>query len=135
MGSQRVGHDWATELNWISSMSKNRQSTNQNLSTTLTSNLDFLHLIWSILSQVVLMVKNPSPNSRDLRHMGSIPGSGRFPGGGNGNPVQYSCLKNPVDKGLQSKQSQRVGHDWSKLAPKHESRYGRKHIDPVFQHK
>ena len=38
------------------------------------------------------MVKNPSANARDI---GSIPGSGRFPGGGHGNPLQYSCLENP----------------------------------------
>ena len=36
--------------------------------------------------------KEPSSNARDL---GSIPGLGRFPGGGNGNPFQYSCLENP----------------------------------------
>ena len=45
---------------------------------------------------------------------GSIPGSGRFPGEGNGNPLQYSCLENPMDRRacrLQSKGSQRVGHD------------------------
>ena len=43
-----------------------------------------------------------------------IPGWGRFPGGGHGNPLQYSCLENPVDRGacrLQSIGSQRVGHD------------------------
>ena len=45
---------------------------------------------------------------------GSIPGSGRSPGEGNGNPLQYSCLENPWTKdpgGLQSIGSQRVGHD------------------------
>ena len=45
---------------------------------------------------------------------GSIPGSGRSPGEGNGNPLQYSCLENPMDEepgGLQSMGSQRVGHD------------------------
>ena len=42
------------------------------------------------------MVKNPLANSGD---MGSIPGSGRSPGEGNGNPFQYSCLKNPMDRG------------------------------------
>ena len=59
----------------------------------------------------MLMVKNPSANARDLRDMGLIPGSGRSPGGGNGNPVQYSCLENPMDRGLPSTGSQRVGHD------------------------
>ena len=45
---------------------------------------------------------------------GSIPESGRSPGEGNGNPLQYSCLENPMDGGavrLQSMGSQRVGHD------------------------
>ena len=47
--------------------------------------------------------------------LGSIPGSGRFPGEGNGNPLQYYCLENPMDGGawcrLLSMGSQRVGHD------------------------
>ena len=38
-------------------------------------------------------------NAGDTRDMGSIPGLGRFPGGGNGNPLQYSCLENPMDRG------------------------------------
>ena len=51
------------------------------------------------VSQVVLMVKNPPANAGDLRDLGSIPGSGRFPGGGHGNLFQYSSLKNPMDRG------------------------------------
>ena len=42
------------------------------------------------------VVKNPSANAGNL---GSISGSGRSPGGGNGNPLQYSCLGNPMDRG------------------------------------
>ena len=42
------------------------------------------------------MVKNPPANARDE---GLIPGSGRSPGEGNGNPLQYSCLENPMDRG------------------------------------
>ena len=45
------------------------------------------------------MVKNPPANARDVRDAGLIPGSGRSPGEGNGNPHQYSCLGNPVDRG------------------------------------
>ena len=41
------------------------------------------------------MVKNPPANARDVRNAGSVSGSGRFPGGGNGNSLQYSCLENP----------------------------------------
>ena len=44
------------------------------------------------------MVKNLPAITGDLRDVGSIPGSGRFPGGGNGNPVQCSCLGNPMDR-------------------------------------
>ena len=44
------------------------------------------------------MVKNPLPNAGDIRDVGSIPGLGRSPGGGNGNPLRYSCLENPMDK-------------------------------------
>ena len=45
------------------------------------------------------MVKNPPANAGDVRNVGSIPGLGRSPGGGNGNPLQYSCLDNPTDRG------------------------------------
>ena len=45
------------------------------------------------------MVKNPPANAGDTRDLGSIPGSGRSPGEGNGNPLQYSCLGNPMDRG------------------------------------
>ena len=47
-------------------------------------------------SLLVQMIKNLPANVRDL---GSIPGSRRSPGGGNGNPLQYSCLENPMDRG------------------------------------
>ena len=43
------------------------------------------------------MAVNPPTNAGDGREAGSIPGSGRLPGEGNGNPLQYSCLENPVD--------------------------------------
>ena len=45
------------------------------------------------------MVKNLSANVGDIRDIGSIPGSGRSPGGRHGNTLQYSCLENPMDKG------------------------------------
>ena len=62
------------------------------------------------------MVKNPPANAGDV---GSIPGLGRSPGADNGNPLQYSCLGNPVDRGAwwatghraaKTANSQRVGH-------------------------
>ena len=49
---------------------------------------------------MVLVVKNPPANAGEIRDAGSVPGSGRSPGGGHGNPVQYSCLENPVDRGV-----------------------------------
>ena len=45
------------------------------------------------------MVKNPPVSAGDAGDVASIPGSGRSPGGENGNPLQYSCLGNPMDKG------------------------------------
>ena len=49
-------------------------------------------------SQVALVVKNPPANTGDVREAGPIPGSGRSPGGGHGNPLQYSRLENPMDR-------------------------------------
>ena len=51
-------------------------------------------------SQVVLVVKNLPANAGDARDTGSIPGSGRSPRVGNGNPLQYSCLENSMDRGI-----------------------------------
>ena len=45
------------------------------------------------------MVKNPPADAGDIRDMGSIPESGRSLGEGHGNPLQYSCLENPMDRG------------------------------------
>ena len=63
------------------------------------------------------MVKNPLASAGDRRDTGLIPGLGKSPGGGHGNPLlQYSCLENPMDRGpagLQSTGLQRVGHDWA----------------------
>ena len=53
-----------------------------------------------IKSQVALVVKSPPANAGDTRDPVSIPGSGRSSGGGNGNPLQYSCLENPMDRGV-----------------------------------
>ena len=45
------------------------------------------------------MVKNPPANAGDAGDVDLIPGPGRAPGGGNGNPLQYFCLENPMDRG------------------------------------
>ena len=46
-----------------------------------------------------ISVKNLPANAGDIGDVGSIPGSGRSPGAGHGNPLQYSCLENPMDRG------------------------------------
>ena len=48
---------------------------------------------------MALVVEDPPANAGDLRDVGLIPGSGRSPGGGYGNPLQYSCLENSKDRG------------------------------------
>ena len=57
----------------------------------------FITFLWLLTwaSQVVLVVKNPTAKAGDV---GSSPGSGRSPGRGHGNPLQYSCLENPMDR-------------------------------------
>ena len=75
-------------------------------------NFDVSTITWA--SQVVLVVKNLPAKAGDIRDMGSIPGSGRSPGGGHGNPLQYSCLENSMDRGAWQALSiglQRIGHD------------------------
>ena len=52
--------------------------------------------------------KNLPANSGDVRNVGLIPGSGRSPGGGHGNPLQYSCLENPIDRGASLATDHRV---------------------------
>ena len=63
------------------------------------------------------VVKNPPANAGDARDASSIPGLGRSPGEGNGNPLQYPCWEIPLKEepgrgcGLQSMETQRAGHD------------------------
>ena len=57
-------------------------------------------------------VKNPPVSAGD---MGLIPGSGRSPGGGNGNPLQYSCLENPMDRGAWPARVHGVAKNWTRL--------------------
>ena len=56
------------------------------------------------------MVKSQPANAGDIRDTGSIPGSERSPRGGNGNPLQYSCLENPMDRGAWWAMVHRMGH-------------------------
>ena len=55
--------------------------------------------IWSGASQVALVVRNPPADAADIRDAGLSPGLGRSPGGGHGNPLHYSFLENPKDRG------------------------------------
>ena len=63
-------------------------------------------------SQVVLVAKNPPANAGDIRDSGSIPGCGRSPGEGHGNPLQYSCLENPMDRRAWQAAVHRVTKSW-----------------------
>ena len=84
---------------------------------TMTSSLFYCCLCKGL--QVALTVKNLPANTGDVRDRGSIPGWGRSPGGGHGNPLQCSCLENPMERGwalwgpggLQSMGSQRIGNN------------------------
>ena len=109
-GVARVGHDWS------------------HLAVAAAAHLSFSTLMLPTFragkflagaSQVVLVVKNPPAKAGDIRDSSLIPGWGRSPGGGNGNPLQYSCQENPTERvpgRLQSMGSQRVQHDWKDLA-------------------
>ena len=72
--------------------------------------------------QVALVVKNSPAKAGDRRNKGSIPGSGRSSGRGHGNPLQYSCLENHMDRGAWRASFHgvaRVGHDPRDLALMH----------------
>ena len=62
-----------------------------------------------------LVVKNPSVREGDIRDVGSVPGLGRSPGEGNGDPLQYSCLENPMDRGAWWAMVHRVAKSWTQL--------------------
>ena len=66
-------------------------------------------------SQVVVVEKNLPANAGDLRDVGLIPGSGRSPGGGNGNPLQYSCLENPMDREAWQATVHSIAKSWTGL--------------------
>ena len=72
----------------------------------------------------MLVVENLPANAGDIRDAGSIPGWGRSPGGAHGNPLQYSCLENPMDRGDRRIGSQRVRHNCSDLAQHTQMSYG-----------
>jgi len=59
--------------------------------------------------------KESTCNAEDLRDLGSIPGLKRSPGGGHGNPLQYSCLENPIDRGAWWATAHGVAQSWTWL--------------------
>ena len=61
------------------------------------------------------MVNNLPAYAGDIREAGSVPGLGRSPGGGHSNPLQYSCLENPMDRGTWWAIVQRVTKSWTRL--------------------
>ena len=66
--------------------------------------------VTSTKQEKTLGVKNLPANARDAGDSNSIPGSGRSPGEGSGNPLQYSCLENPTDRGAQGAIAHGVTH-------------------------
>ena len=67
------------------------------------------------VQQVALVVKNPPANAGAIRGWGSIPVSGKCPGGRDGNPLQYSCLENPTDRGAWRATVHRVAKSRTRL--------------------
>ena len=68
----------------------------------ISTSLSLIVIVYTVMlwiSQVMLVVKNPPASAGDTGDTGSIPGSGRSPGEGNGNPLQCCCLENPMDRG------------------------------------
>ena len=63
----------------------------------VTQNPYEINKYWTL--NVTLVIKSPTASTGDVRDAGSIPGSGRFPGEGHDNPLRYSCLENPKDRG------------------------------------
>ena len=61
------------------------------------------------------MVKNPPANAGDIRDESLIPGSGRSLGGGPGNPLPYSCLENPMNRGAWQATVHGVAQSWTRL--------------------
>ena len=90
-----------TQLKWLSSSSRDIHNKmfyfhNRRI---LECSTRFHNVFRLITTKVALVVKSPSASAGDVRNMGSIPGLGRFPGGGHSNPLHYSCLENPMDRG------------------------------------
>ena len=86
-------------------------------------------------TQVPLEVKSPPVNAGDIRDYGLIPGSGRCFGEEHGNPCQYSCLENPMDRGAWMVTVYRVTKSWTQLKQlsTHTHTHTRTHTGPISQ--
>ena len=144
MGSHRVEQDWVTNTNLYKGFinMKSPAFTNQGTSITLT------HLLYSVASSPLeaplspflelslglkshggkkkyslwsytWLVQNPPGNAGDAGDSGSVPGSGRSPGVGNGNPLQYSFLGNPMDRGAWWAAVHKVTKSWTRQSHQH----------------
>ena len=111
MGTQRVGHDWAT----------NTVSLFTHTPVAFISYIFYDTCWWFVCNLLglprCLSGKESPCNAGVTGDMGSIPGSGRSPGGRHGNPLQYSCLKNPVDRGAWWATVHSVAKSWTRLKP------------------
>ena len=65
---------------------------------------------------MAVVVKNMPANAEDVRDAGSVPGSGRSPGGGHENPFQHSCLENPMDGGAWWAPVYGAAKSWTQLS-------------------
>ena len=90
----------------------------ESLCCALQSNIQY-NVCQSRASQVVLVVKNLPANAGDIRDVGSIPGSGRPPGGRHSNPLHYSCLENCMDRGAWRATVHRVAKRQTRLKQLH----------------
>ena len=70
-------------------------------------------LVYKWASHVALVIKNLPANAGDVKDVDLIPGSGRSPAEGHGNPRQYSCLENPMDRAAWKDTVHRVARSWT----------------------
>ena len=138
MGSQRVGHNWLIEWEeegkWLIESKKGQWTGGLDGVKELVKygckRVKWIEISSQRVFQVALMVKNPPANVEDAWVPGLIPGLGRCPGEGNGNPLQYSCLENLMDRGTwwaTVHGLQRFRYDWSNWTT------GRGGLSPTFR--
>ena len=111
MGSQRVGHDWATDLIWSDLIRTENEWAHWIGLSCYVSHIRFVY-------SLKIAIFHGSDGKESACNAGdpcSIPGLGRSPVEGNGNPLQYSCLENPMDKGAWQATVDRVTQSCTRL--------------------